>query len=326
MIVGPNASGKTNLLEAVLVIASGKSYRAKDSELVQFEQPWARLDGYSETGAKRTVKVEREPLPTKSYEIDGKSYKRLTMNHALPVVLFEPNHLQLLTGSPEQRRSFLDDLLEQTIPGYGSLRRQYRRTLAQRNALLKQDYADHRQMFPWDIRLSQLAGQIVRARAGLLTQLDSEMGPLYKDLSKTKTVVQLSYNTQFVIDSYESQLLRKLETTIVTDRMRGFTTHGPHRDDFVLSYDGRTASETASRGETRSAVLALKILELQNIEAARMQTPLLLLDDVFSELDSSRRSGLTEHLSRYQTFITTTDADTSKQSFSGTVAVIQTKL
>lgn len=310
IIVGPNASGKTNLIEAILVIAKGSSYRVKDDELIQFSKKWARLDSRLTNNSNRTIKLKRDETPLKSYEIDNKTYSRLSLNHSLPVVLFEPNDLLLLSGGPERRRNYLDDLLEQTTPGYGKLRRDYRRTLAQRNALLKRGGTGlTTQLFPWDVRLSELAGQIVRARTKLVERLQKELPKLYKELSKSKTKVELSYATQWSAESYESHLLKKLTTSVDTDIQRGFTGSGPHREDLIVKFDDHFAQETASRGETRTAVLAMKIIELKIIEETRDSTPILLLDDVFSELDGARRRALTEHLKDYQTFITTTDAD-----------------
>lgn len=324
IIVGPNASGKTNLLEAILVLARGASYRAKDSELVQFGQPWARLDGHSEKSGQRTAKIVREPEPSKLYELDGKAFKRLGLAHSLPVVLFEPNHLQLFSGSPERRRDYLDDLLEQTIAGYGTTRRQYKRALAQRNSLLKQPgQASKTQLFPWDIRLSQLAGQVARARKELVDNIDADITALYKQLSRTKTKVSVGYANSWPIDNYESQLLKKLEASQADDRQRGFTGSGPHREDLMIAFDGHPAQETASRGEVRTAVLALKIIELKTVQAARDGlSPLLLLDDVFSELDGKRRHALTDYLAPYQTFITTTDADIVLHHFADRCNVI----
>jgi DNA replication and repair protein RecF len=322
IIVGPNASGKTNLLEAILVVASGSSYRAKDAELVMFDQSWARIDGTLDNAIHRTVKIAFDPLLRKVYEFDTKHYKRLSLAHTLPVVLFEPNHLQLLSGSPERRRNYLDDLLEQTVPGYGGVRRSYKRTLAQRNTLLKQHTATIGQLFPWNVRLSQLAGQIVQARATLVTAIARKLGVLYEDLAHVSTEVTIEYLARWSIEGYESGMLQRLETSLETDRLRGFTSAGPHREDFVLSYDGHPAHETASRGEARTAILALKILELQILEASRSITPLLLLDDVFSELDSTRRQALTEHLSNYQTFITTTDADSIAPQFARATQIV----
>lgn len=322
IIVGPNASGKTNLLEAILVLASGSSYRAKDAELVQHSKPWARLDAHLLNGGLRTAKITLEPTAGKSFEIDNKTYKRLGLAHSLPTVLFEPNHLLLLSGSPERRRDYLDDLLEQTTPGYGSLRRQYRRALAQRNALLKQSHGATANLFPWDVRLSQLAGQVVRARHELAERLNSKAGKLYGTLSGTKTKVGLAYEASWSPENYESQLLKKLENDHELDRLRGFTGSGPHREDLAVTFNGRPAQETASRGEVRTAILALKILEVELIEALRDSKPILLLDDVFSELDGKRRHALTDYLAPYQTFITTTDADVVLQHFTDNSLVI----
>src|SRR5579875_569645 len=136
IIVGPNGSGKTNLLEALLVSATGSSYRARDVDLIQFEQAWGRIDTVLSNQLERTTKLRREP-PSKQYEFAGKPLRRLNFAQKLPIVLFEPDHLQLLTGSPELRRNYLDDLLEQADPSFGAIRRHYRRSLQQRNALLK---------------------------------------------------------------------------------------------------------------------------------------------------------------------------------------------
>lgn len=324
IIVGPNASGKTNLLEAILVLATGSSYRARDPELIKFDQPWTRLDIDLDSGNHRTVKIETEPALAKTYELDTKAYKRLSLNNSLPVVLFEPNHLQLLSGGPERRRTYLDDLLEQTTPGYSALSRQYKRTLAQRNNLLKTAHGEklNNQVFPWDLRLSQLAGQIVRARTGLVDQISSDITKLYKDLSHTKTKVEVQYASQWPADNYESRFLKKLESSLETDQQRGFTSNGPHREDLIVYFDGHEAQETASRGEARTVVLALKILELKTVSEARNATPILLLDDVFSELDGKRRHALTDYLAPYQTFITTTDADLVLQHFTQKCNVI----
>ena len=316
IVVGPNASGKTNLLEAVLVLARGNSYRAKDSELVGFDQPWARIDADLASGSSRTVKIELEPTSHKTYEISGKPYKRLNLNTSLPVVLFEPNHLQLLSGGPEGRRNYLDDLLEQTVGGYGILPRQYKRTLAQRNSLLKSAVGNlETQFFPWNVRLSQLAGKVVRYRTELVEEINKTLPELYKELAQTDTNVLVQYQSPWPADAYETHFLKKLEASLELDKLRGFTASGPHREDLAVLFDGRPAAETASRGEVRTTVLALKIIELSQIKAARDTTPLLLLDDVFSELDGKRRHALTAHLATYQTFITTTDADLVLQNF-----------
>lgn len=323
IIVGPNASGKTNLLEAVLVLARGSSYRVRDHDLVRIGSPWSRLDADSNDNQRRTIKIVSGAVPSKDYEIEGKKYKRLTLNNSLPVVLFEPTHLQLFSGGPEKRRDYIDDLLEQTVPGFGVTRRQYKRTLAQRNSLLKNSsHPDPKQFFPWNVRLSQLAGQIVRQRQLLAGAIDAEITELYKKISKTNTSVKVSYDSRWPVDSYESRFLSRLEHGLDDDKLRGFTSSGPHREDLLVAFDDHPAQEVASRGEVRTAVLALKIIELKIIEKSRDKTPLLLLDDVFSELDGARRHALTDYLKNYQTFITTTDADLVIQNFTSECNVI----
>jgi len=324
IIVGPNGSGKTNLLEAILVLARGNSYRVSDADLLQFGTSWFRLDARLEPqDALRTVKLVSAPRQTKTYEIDEKLYKRLSLAHTVPVVLFEPNHLQLLHGAPELRRSYLDDLLEQTNPGFSSFRRNYRRILAQRNALLKRPQRPSvPELFPWNLRLSELGATITRARAALCVQLAERLTDLYVEISQVETRVTLAYQPKFPVESYESQLLAKLESHLPEDILRGFTAYGPHREDFTVLFDGRPADEYASRGETRTALLSLKIIELQLLEAVRDQTPLLLLDDVFSELDGARRRALTGFLQRYQTFLTTTDADVVVKHFTTESTII----
>ncbi|HUC89794.1 MAG TPA: DNA replication and repair protein RecF [Patescibacteria group bacterium] len=318
IIVGPNASGKTNILEAILVLASGSSYRAHDAELVQFDASWTRLDATTSAGT-RTVKLQpgEAGKVLKTFDIDGQKFVRLSAQRKVPAVLFEPNHLFLLNGPPEPRRAFLDDLLEQINVGFGATRRHYKRVLYHRNTLLKQNppnIAD--QLFVWNLRLSELAGKLAKDRRALISRFEPQMSELYNSLTLKNHDIGLEYVTRFAGQDYETALLRKLEASTELDILRGFTAYGPHRDDLQLSIDGHPASESASRGETRTLVLALKILELKVLEESCGQSPLLLLDDVFSELDTNRRQALTKFINQYQTLITTTDADLVAHYFS----------
>jgi DNA replication and repair protein RecF len=324
IIVGPNASGKTNLLEALLVAMRGTSFRAKDMDLVAFGAPWARLDAAGPEGM-RTVKLIRQDngLVKKEFVIHEQKLMRLTLQRTLPAVLFEPNHLLLLHGSPEPRRDYLDDLLELLVPGYTKTRRDYRRTLAQRNALLKRGPVARSQLFAWNIRLSELGAQVVRERAELTNRLDTKLGPLYVELAGSrKAAVSVRYQTGGEVAQYGSTLLHLLEQRTDTDIERGFTTVGPHRDDLEVTFNGRLAALCASRGEARTVLLALKVIELSLVEEARGVRPLLLLDDVFSELDGVRRRALTQVTQGYQTFLTTTDADVVVQHFMSDCRII----
>ncbi len=324
IIVGPNAAGKTNLLEAIQTICLGASYRTRDLGLIQKNSEWARIDSHS-GGDSRSIKLERNPAgdrANKTFTIGGKSVRRLPQAKALPLVLFEPNHLQLLTGSKESRRDYLDDLLEQTVPGFGATRRQYKRALSQRNALLKHGLAYEPQLFVWNIRLSELGGKIATERISLLEKFNAQIGSLYRQISGDKVVVKIVYESTCDGGNYCSNLLSKLESAVRLDFQRGFTAYGPHRDDFLLTMGSRPAADVASRGEIRTLLLSLKLFEMKIIEDIRGRKPILLLDDVFSELDGARRRALTEFLNDHQAFITTTDADIVVQHFMGSCHII----
>jgi len=324
IIVGPNASGKTNLLEALQVVCLGGSYRARDTDLVHSGEVWARLDAHTGSGL-RIVKLEKPAAggrAMKTFVLGGKHIKRLPRDKTLPAVLFEPNHLQLLSGAPEHRRDFLDDLLEQTIADFGPTRRQYKRALAQRNALLKRGHGSAQQLFAWNVRLGELGGRIANERYQLIETFNTQLEDVYQQLSGDETTAKLVYTGTCDNQDYGSHLLRKLEASTEMDLLRGFTAYGPHRDDFTTLLASRPVVEAASRGEARTLLLSLKIIELKLVEELHAKKPILLLDDVFGELDGARRRALTEFLSGYQTFITTTDADVVVHFFMDTCHII----
>jgi DNA replication and repair protein RecF len=315
IVVGPNASGKTNLLESLLILCGSPSYRASYSDIIASGADWARIDGSVVSGS-RVVKLTRIANGAdKLYELNEKPKKRLNFNDTLPVVLFEPENMRLLTGGPDLRRDFFDGILAETKPEFLGLSQRYKRVLAQRNRLLKNPGAVRAQAFAWNVRLSELAGQIVASRLELLGNITSKLSEQYSEIASKKTQIGLDYKTKLSTEQYESVLLKKLESTQDEDVMRGYTAHGPHREDFSFTINGQPADVFASRGETRTLVLALKLLELDLLQKSRNQNPLVLLDDVFSELDGSRRIALTDYLKDHQVLITTTDADVVQKDF-----------
>ncbi len=317
IIVGPNASGKTNLLEAILVLCRGSSYRARDIDLLQNEKEWARIDGVDESNETRSVKLQKNnDKIDKSFEIKEDTRKRLGFAQTIPIVLFEPNQLQMITTSPTQRRAFVDDLLSQVDGEYATQKRAYERILAQRNALLKQKRTDTRdQLFVWNLRLSEFGEVIAGKRIKIIEQLNKKLTKNYQHIAGRRDDVVLEYDTNLSTNQYGSALLKKLEADTELDLLRGFTAAGPHRDDLEIILNKQSLSVTASRGETRTVLLSLKMQELEMVEASRGIRPLLLFDDVFSELDGVRRKSLTGFLKDYQTFITTTDADVIAHDF-----------
>ncbi len=316
IIVGPNASGKTNLLEAVLLVAGSSSFRASALDVIQHDKKWARVEAMM-TDVNRNVAIERSGDTFKRrYVINEAQRQRLRFEDCLPVVLFEPENMRLLTGSPELRRDFLDDILSITDPQFASTKKHYIRALVQRNNLLKQHKSNiHDQVFVWNIRLSELAGYIAQARYSLIERFNNDISDTYSTIATKSNAVLLRYSTPLQIENYESQLLQMLEQHLPQDIERGFTAYGPHREDFTVELKSVMAKASASRGETRTLVLSLKLLEVTLLNETRNTKPLVLLDDVFSELDGARRKALTTYLTNHQTIITTTDADVVAKDF-----------
>lgn len=316
IIVGPNASGKTNLLEAVQVAAIGSSYRANDIDLIQFGKNICRIEmqGIDEN---RVIKIEnKDDKSIKTINIDNVAYKRMSAQKLVPVTLFEPEHMRMVGGSPQRRRDYLDTILELTSPGYKNVIRQYKRALSQRNRLLKQDQKIVKdQLFVWDLKISEFGAIIMEERINLVARINKDANSVYEGLSGQKHKVEMRYATKVNVKDIRSSILKLLSASLKDDIMRGFTSVGPHRDDMEILLRGHNAQTSASRGETRSIVLMCKIVELKVVEEKYGTKPILLLDDVFSELDSKRRMSLTSYLKDYQVIITTTDADSVLEHF-----------
>lgn len=315
IVVGPNASGKTNLLEAVYVINMGKSFRVSDKDLVKNGQEWSRIDAETIQG-KRTWKLqEKVGKLEKTLETDNEEHKRITRKHRKPTTLFEPNHLRLLNGSPETRRNYLDQILSQSDQKYSQALNKYTRALRQRNTLLKQQDVSADDIFVWDVKLSEYGGYLNQKRKELIDSINEVVANNYSEIAGVKTKVKLEYVDSINNKDYVSALLKELQTSLQEHSIKGFTSCGPHREDFKAFIDNEDSSVTASRGESRTLVLVLKLIELNLLEEELDEKPTLLLDDVFSELDGARRKALTEHISGYQTLITTTDAEAVIEHF-----------
>lgn len=316
IIIGPNASGKTTVLEALLLACQGSSYRAADGAVVRGGKDWARIEAVQsdDTIRKLTIKVVDEKTE-KKFTIQGKEYKRLPARQKIPTVLFEPNQLVRLTSSPELRRSLLDDLLQQIDPEFSHNRKAYLRALSQRNNLLKDPAQARKQIFAWNVRLSEYGAQVVKSRRALLSLINEKISELYSELAGKHHTLQLEYESRISPENYGAGLLRALEANLEKDITRGFTGYGPHRDDIVFYLNNASLKDTGSRGEVRTTLLAMKVVEAQLLSEKTGKDPILLLDDVLGELDGYRRKTLAKLLNNYQTFITTTDADIVKRQF-----------
>ena len=310
IVVGPNASGKTNLLESLYVLASTKSFRAKDIDLVAHGSDYYRISAQADDKA-YSLALKVNPNTEKRVAHDGVKQSLIHHIGEIQATLFEPTDLDLISGPPERRRKYLDYILTQTDKNYNKTLIAYKRVLKQRNALL--DGYDvniiRRQIFFWDVQLADLASDIYQKRLNLITYLNNHLSKIYEEISGTLIPINITYLPSVISDDYSNGFLEALSNNIERDIGAGFTTIGPHREDFKISFYSNDITTIASRGEVRSVVLALKLAEVTYSHEKTGIRPLLLLDDVFSELDSMRREHLINSLNGYQTIITTTDAD-----------------
>ena len=312
IIVGPNGTGKTNLLEAVYIALRGHSFRGSLADCMRHQQPQSVI--HLETDqAHRRLQLQRsaEGILTKEFTINDSRAKILPQKHRVPVVLFEPNELQVLSSSPRRRRDFLDSLLGRLDPHYETTLRSFQRTLLQRNELLKHPqpsshiWREH--LFAWDIKFVQLARQVAQARAHFLDTQSAALRQLYHVLAGHHSALAMSYLPSVSLAHYEQSLLDRLQQTRSDELHSGFTSVGPQREDFLILLHDQPATKVASRGEMRTIMLAFKLLELE-LQTARAATrPLILMDDVFSELDARREQLLQEAIQQHQFILTTTD-------------------
>lgn len=304
VIVGPNGSGKTSLIEAVMIALGGHSFKGSDQELLRRGAEWWRIDLQLDDQM-RTIKYQPEIPKKKQFVLDDKTSIRLPAAAHYPIVLFEPDDLRLLHGSPSRRRAFIDRFAAQLIPDYSKVVRRYERALAQRNKLLKNGVGSDA-LFAWNISLAQYGAQIIDVRVRLIERLNAGLNPTYRTIAQTKDAVSLHYS-HTAIDHTEQKLLAELEAHSERDQLLGFTSVGPHRHDILFSFNDAPALGSASRGEVRTIILALKFLEVDILQEVTDQSPIVLLDDVLSELDDKRQTHLATKFQDHQIIMTSTN-------------------
>lgn len=303
LIYGSNGAGKTSILEAIYIAAQGTSFRASDREVLTTTSDWYRVDAVDGGGMVRKIIYDnRGERPIKSLTIDDKKHARMPARYRLPVVIFEPDDLRLIQGSPTRRRQYLDRLLSQLDPRYGAQLRRYSRALLQRNKLLKQSTSPDA-IFPWDVILSDTGSYLITARQEICETLGRQLTDYYQQIAGDHAGLRLEYSrapltTKHLLDCYRESLPR--------DQLLGNTSVGPHRDDFAVYYNDQAADHVVSRGENRTIILALKYIEASLIEQAYENKPIILLDDVFGELDESRQRNLIHTFHDNQVVVTST--------------------
>lgn len=306
LITGPNGSGKTTLLEAIAVALSGKSFKGTDNELLRQSSDWWRIDMELDE-QERVVKFNpANQTKRKTFVIDDKTTARMPVAAVYPTVLFEPDDLRLLHGSPSRRRQFIDRFIAQIHPSYTRIIHRYERALQQRNKLLKSG-GNHASLFAWNVSLSEYGAHIIDARVRLIEQLNAGLQTTYDTIAQSKDMVSIHYS-HTLIDHTQQKLLSELEAHYERDRILGVTTVGPHRHDVLFRFNDSPAISVASRGEARTVILALKFLEVDIIQNLTGQPPIVLLDDVFSELDERRQTHLATKFKNHQIIMTSASA------------------
>jgi DNA replication and repair protein RecF len=320
LVWGPNAAGKTTLLEAMVLLALGRSHRTTtDGELIRWGADFLRLEGAiaATDGAEAPATVLEFTLQSvgrKKIQVNGVPRRPAALAQHLRMVLFAPEDMLLVMGPPALRRTALDGLTAPHSPGYGSNVATYTRSLQQRNSLLRairDGEGDRDQLRLWDEPFLMSGSAIMAARIHLLELLAEPLAAAHREIAPLEGRLGLTYvanATQLVGEMPRDSLARRMRETSDKEVWNGSTLVGPHRDDLMFTLDGRDLATFSSRGQQRTAILALKLAELDVLTTLDGRPPLLLLDDVFSELDPNRRSHLVRRLVELpQALITTTD-------------------
>jgi DNA replication and repair protein RecF len=366
VVQGANAQGKTNLLEAVYYLATAESPRAHtDSELINWlaneeQPPFARLEGRIEGGEDlrelTIVLLNANERLQKEIRINGVKRRTLDLVGQLKVVLFMPEDIDLIAGSPEARRRYLDSAISQMNRPYARALQEYNRVLVQRNSLLRQlreRPGDPRQLEFWNQRLTEQGSQLVVGRLETVAQLDEFVQDIHPRLTGGGERLHLLYRASLPLDgaqglvqyrqlplddphrqrsshagamptsaSVKALFQQQLEEQQEEELVRGMTLVGPHRDDLRFLVGGVDMCVYGSRGQQRTISISLKLAEMELIRAKTWEEPILLLDDVMSELDEERRRYLMEAIhGDQQVIVTTTDLGYFDPSFLEQAAV-----
>ncbi len=324
ILVGENAQGKSNLLEAVELLATLKSHRtSRDRDLVQQDQPVAQITASvrRDLGIADLSLVLRQ-AGRRTAILNGEKLRRqLDFLGALNAVQFSSLDLDLVRGGPGGRRDWLDTLLIQLEPIYAHILSQYNQVLKQRNALIKKSFGDDRRTAPqldaaefalWDAQLAALGTRVIRRRARAIARLAPIAHQWHQAISGQREDLRIHYQPNVPMAEDDPQViqasfLEKIKQRAIAEQHQRTTLVGPHRDDIEFAINDTPSRQYGSQGQQRTLVLALKLAELHLIDEVVGEPPLLLLDDVLAELDLNRQNQLLDAIQdRFQTIITTT--------------------
>lgn len=318
ILVGNNAQGKTNLIEAISLLSVGKSFRTYlNSQLINFNADFCRIDAQIESANKHN---DVQFILTKDYKkvkYNGKEVNKISEYVGnLNVVVFIPDDLNLIKGNPKLRRKFIDLELSKISPIYLYNINKYYFYLKERNKFLKENKESNLYLEVLNEQLASLQADIIKRRINFIFNLNIFLKPFYKQLSDNKEEISLSYQSFVEGDDLESKILKIYDKNLKRDFKYKMTNEGIHKDDLIIKLDNKIANNYASQGQQRSIVLAMKISLLYLIKKEIGEYPILLLDDVLSELDDQRKTLLLSILNKnIQTFITTTSLSGISQNF-----------
>lgn len=337
ILTGQNASGKTNLLEAIQLLSLSKSFRARsDHDLIYFNFDYAKILGNVQKNSHQTkLDITIDSLTSKNQKIikiNGLKSRAFDLIGELVTVLFSPEDLNLINSSPSLRRRYLDVVICQIDKDYCRNLAEYKKVLINRNQLLsniKNGYSSRSELNFWNEKLVNLGSAIIVKRQEAIKFYNSKLSSIYNDIcdsEKQKLKIIYKPNLPIIKDVDLKKLFyQELKNKYEREIYKTYTLVGPHRDNFVFELNGKRLAVFGSRGEHRSAILALKSAELDFLEKKLGERPILLLDDVFSELDSKRRNHMYDLVSQQQTFITTADFVGLEVGFIREAQVLQIK-
>ena len=303
LILGENGCGKTSILEAIYILTRGKSFRATDPDIVKREEPFYRIELEYNNGETRVATYDQDK---KTFVCFDKKSRRLPMKAKYPVVLFQPSDLNLISGSPSRHRDYFDHIFSEFSEEYATNLSKYEKALRQRNELLKSDHLSKDALFSWNLLLARYGSNLYKMRKNFITLINKNLNPIYYSIAENHDLVFLKHKTELE-NITEASYLKILEQNFEKDSYLGHTSFGVHRDDFEFIFNDTPADGSASRGETRSIILALKFVEAKIIEEKLNEKPIILLDDVFSELDNTRRKCLVNNFKDHQVIITSVE-------------------
>ena len=305
---GENAQGKTNIIEAIYMSSIGKSFRAsKDIETIMINKENSLIESFYEK-EDREGKIKIEINKKKNIYVNGIKIKKLSeLLGNINIVIFTPDDIEILKGGPQNRRKFLDIMISQLKPNYIYNLNMYLKTLEQRNNYLRQikeEQKDEKMLDIWDEKLVEYAIKINKYRTEYINLINEKIKNIHKEITNNKEEINIKYISEC---QEKNSYLNLLKQRRKLDIIKGYTTKGIHRDDFNVFINNKELNIYGSQGQHRTAILSLKISELQIIKDEIGEYPILLLDDFMSELDNNRRKNLLKYMKDAQVIITCTE-------------------